>query len=279
MSGRETTGYTWDNSETAEVSKRFESLEILYDPATFSHIESFGIKEGWKCLEVGGGGGSVSRWLSTKVGNSGRVLITDINPLFLNSLKGTLSNVDILTHDITEDSGIPRDYFDLAHARLVLLHLSQRQKALANIISTVKPGGWILIEDIDLILNEACRDYHPNLGVPPHMTTTLFSKLMEARDLVLRQHEADPHYARHLYSMLRSNGLVDVGISVGGYCVWSGGSDGAKVHLANSLQSKREILATGLLSEKEFDDVIKLMNDPEWKVFSHMMVSAWGRRP
>ncbi|MFI5419568.1 MAG: methyltransferase domain-containing protein [Nitrososphaerales archaeon] len=278
MSGRETS-YVWDNSETAEVSKRFESLKNLYDPITFSRIEALGIVEGWKCLEVGGGGGSVSKWLSSKVGSSGRVLVTDINPLFLNELQGKLDNVEVLTHDITSESGIPKNSFDLAHARLVLVHLSQREKALSNMVSTLKPGGRVLIEDFDWILNEVCRDYHPVLGVPPLMTTDLFAKLMQARDKVLKQHGTDIHYARRLYSMLRSNDLLDVGISVGGYGAWSGGSDGAKLHIANSLQSRKEILATGLMSEKEFDAAINLMNDPQWKVFSSMMISGWGRRP
>ncbi|MDA4114714.1 MAG: hypothetical protein OK474_11780 [Thaumarchaeota archaeon] len=80
--------------------------------------------------------------------------------------------------------------------------------------------------------------------------------------------------------MLRSNGLVYVGMSTGGVSTWSRGSACAKLHIANSLQSSDEMIATGFLSEGEFDASIKMMmNDPEWIVFSHMMVSAWGRKP
>ena len=272
-------GYLWDNTATPDVPQRFESLKIMYDPITFQHIESLGIAEGWRCLEVGGGGGSVARWLSEKVGGTGRVLITDINPHFLTGMTWTIGNVDVLKNDITGDSGLPKNAFDLAHARLVLVHLSQREKALANMVSTLKPGGWIVIEDFDMILSEALGDYHPRLGVPPTMATELFKKVRRATETVLEQHGADLHYARRLYSMMRSNGLVYVGMSTGGVSTWSGGSACAKLHIANSLQSKDEMIATGFLSEIEFDEAIKMMNDPEWVVFSHMMVSAWGRKP
>lgn len=271
--------YLWNNAATSEVSERFASLEIMYDHITFQHIESLGITEGWRCLEVGGGGGSVSRWLSDKVGGTGRVFITDINPQFLMGMTWTVGNVDVLKNDITADSGIPKNAFDLAHARLVLVHISQREKALANMVSALKPGGWVVIEDFDMMVSDVLGDYHPSLGTPPSMSTELFKKVMLATNRLLEEHGADLHYARRLYPMLRSNGLVYVGMSTGGVSTWSGGSACAKFHIANSLQSKDEMIATGILSEKEFDDAIKMMNDPEWVVFSHMMITAWGRKP
>jgi ubiquinone/menaquinone biosynthesis C-methylase UbiE len=117
--------YLWDNSAKSEIAQRFKSLETIYDPITFRHLKDLGISEGWECLEVGGGGGSVSRWLSDKVGSKGRVLITDINPIFLTEMGSKLGNTSVLQHDITNESGIPKRAFDLAHARLVLIHLAQ----------------------------------------------------------------------------------------------------------------------------------------------------------
>lgn len=112
LSEKISTNYLWDNSAASEVSQRFDSLAAMFDPNTFRYMESLGVREGWKCLEVGGGGGSVARWLSAKVGKTGSVLVTDINPLFLKDLKGTSGNVDVLLHDITKETGIPRDTFD-----------------------------------------------------------------------------------------------------------------------------------------------------------------------
>jgi SAM-dependent methyltransferase len=241
-------------------------------------MESLDVKEGWNCLEIGGGGGSVARWLSTKVGKSGRVLVTDINPLFLNELKGKTDNVDVLIHDITNEVGLPKNTFDLAHARLVLIHLPQRQRALANMISSLKPGGVVLIEDFDLLVSDFTRDYHPKLGVPPTMATEIFRKTLQARNTLLQRHGADLNYARNLYSLFRANGLVDVGFSTGGFRPWQSGTAGAQLNVANTIQSGEEIIESGLMSEKELEDAIKLMRDPEWIAFSPLMISAWGRK-
>ena len=226
LSEKISTNYLWDNSAASEVSQRFDSLAAMFDPNTFRYMESLGVREGWKCLEVGGGGGSVARWLSAKVGKTGSVLVTDINPLFLKDLKGTSGNVDVLLHDITKETGIPRDTFDLAHARLVLVHLAEREKALSNMIASLKSGGVILIEDFDMLISDFTRDYHPKLGVPPTMSTELFRKTLDARNTLLQKHGADLYYARRLYSMLRSNGLIDVGFSVGGFSPWQAGTAG-----------------------------------------------------
>jgi ubiquinone/menaquinone biosynthesis C-methylase UbiE len=275
----EKTSYLWDNAARSEVTKRFNSLESMYDPVTFQHFEDLGISGGWECLEVGGGGGSVTRWLSNRVGSRGRILVTDINPVFLSELEGKLSNVSILQHDITNESGIAKNAFNLAHARLVLIHLVQRNKALANMISALKSGGWLMIEDFDFIAPDVAWDYHARLGVPPTMKTELHTKVKHARDFLLEQHGADLYYARGLYSMLRTNGLTDVGISAQGIKPSKGGSAGSTLNIANSLQSKKEMIESGMMTEKEFDDAIEMMKDPEWTWISPLMVSAWGRKP
>ena len=64
--------YTLDNrGEIAEA--RYSELSALYDAQTIRHIEQQSIQEGWSCLEVGGGGGSIAAWLCTRVGQTGRI--------------------------------------------------------------------------------------------------------------------------------------------------------------------------------------------------------------
>jgi SAM-dependent methyltransferase len=44
---------------------------------------------------------------------------------------------------------LPAKDFDLVHARLVLCHLPEREQVLQRIMAALKPGGWIVIEDVD----------------------------------------------------------------------------------------------------------------------------------
>ena len=44
--------------------ERLDILETLNDPATFAWLAQLGISKGWRCLDVGAGGGSVARWMA-----------------------------------------------------------------------------------------------------------------------------------------------------------------------------------------------------------------------
>ena len=57
--------YIFDNAAVAPSSQRFSSLESLYDERSVRYLERTGIEAGWRCLEVGGGGGSIANWLAT----------------------------------------------------------------------------------------------------------------------------------------------------------------------------------------------------------------------
>ena len=72
---------------------------------------------GARCLEIGGGRGSIARWLCEYVGPKGRVTATDLETGFLSEL--SLPNLDVLRHDVTRDE-FPESSFELVHVRAVL---------------------------------------------------------------------------------------------------------------------------------------------------------------
>lgn len=51
--------YLFDNS-APEAGARFAGLETLYDAVTRRQLDRLGIGAGWRCLEVGAGGGSIA---------------------------------------------------------------------------------------------------------------------------------------------------------------------------------------------------------------------------
>jgi hypothetical protein len=74
------TRYVFDNAATAETGLRFAGLEATFDPSTISYLTGVGVTYGWACWEIGAGGGSIARWLAERVGPTGSVLATDIDP-------------------------------------------------------------------------------------------------------------------------------------------------------------------------------------------------------
>src|SRR5262252_7035337 len=53
--------YAFDNA-AAQTPARFSALARIFDPGTVRHLSAIGVGEGWHCLEVGGGGGSIASW-------------------------------------------------------------------------------------------------------------------------------------------------------------------------------------------------------------------------
>ena len=117
--------YALDNS-CRETPARFDALSGMFDRGTIRHLEDRGVSESWRCLEVGGGGGSITTWLANRVGPTGHVLATDVDPRFLEPLSAP--NVEVLKHNIVTDP-LPHATFDLIHARLVLIRLPERQES------------------------------------------------------------------------------------------------------------------------------------------------------
>jgi ubiquinone/menaquinone biosynthesis C-methylase UbiE len=188
----------FDNAQQQQAAQRFGGLAAQYDQWTIQHLERTGIGEGWHCLEIGGGGGSIADWLAQKVSPSGYVLTTDIDPRFLDALRDRKqANFEVRRHDIAADP-LPANAFDLIHERLVLLHVPQREQALRNIVTAQKPGGWFMLEEFDAwMVNRTAVTADP--------AAALYDKMRHAQTALMRQLGADNTFAR------AAHGLVDVG--------------------------------------------------------------------
>jgi ubiquinone/menaquinone biosynthesis C-methylase UbiE len=257
--------YAFDNrNDPAE--ERYRELSALYDAQTVRHIEQRGIEEGWHCLEVGGGAGSIASWLCTRVGPTGRVLATDIEPRFLETL--AFSNLEVRRHDIRYE-GLPEHQFDLAHARLVLMHLPGRELALQRMLVSVKPGGWIVVEEFD------------NLSILPNSTANPGEeelKVIRAGLRVLTARGVELRYGRWLPRQLRSLGLVNVGAEASA-SMWQGDSPGTRLYKLAFEELADPILRSGLISDAEFETDMRRLEELDFLMPSPMMWTAWGQVP
>lgn len=127
----------------AQERERLSGMEALWDPGSQVLLDNLGIGPGWKCLEVGAGGGSLVEWMASR---GAHVTAVDIDTRFVEHLAG--DSIEVRCMDIREDE-LPRAEFDLVHSRLVLEHLTDRRQILDRLASALRPGGWIVIEDYD----------------------------------------------------------------------------------------------------------------------------------
>jgi len=257
--------YILDNADP-EVPARFDALSTLYDRGTIQFLENCGVGPGWTCLEVGGGGGTIAAWLAARVGPSGHVLVTDLDPRFLDGLK--FSNLEVRCHNIVTDP-LPEAAFDLIHARLVLVHLPARETVLKRLIAALKPGGWIIDEEFDSVSLP---------GDPVLSPGEIQLKTQKALFRVVEERGVDRRWGRLLYGRMRALGLVDVRAEAH-LSMWSGGSAGASLARANFEQLRDVLVAGGLVTEEELQQDLARLDSPDFMMPSPILWTAWGRRP
>lgn len=267
------TGYIFDNAAERETEQRFGSLAALYDPRTIRFLEATGIGLGWRCLEIGAGGGSIAAWLADQVGDTGHVTATDLDPRFLTALSALgRPNVEVLRHDVTADP-LPEAAYDLIHARLVFIHLPTAREALGRVAAALRPGGWLVIEDFDPTLM-AERTYAA--ADPADAATAL--RAFAALERLRASRGVAPGWGRGLYQTFRALGLTEVGMD-GQVAVHAGGSAGARLFQANFAQIRDAAIAAGLIAAAELDRMLALLDDPDFAISTPVMFTAWGHRP
>lgn len=146
MNQQKNSEYVFDQTQHLKELARLQAIEKIFDPGTQRRLLGTGLKPGWRCLEIGPGAGSIMKWLDETVENTGKVVAVDVNPRFIKDKQSP--QIEIIKADIRllETLGAA---FDLIHARYVLIHIPDYQQTLKRILSFLKPGGWIVIEEPD----------------------------------------------------------------------------------------------------------------------------------
>ncbi len=144
--------YTLSNQwEHAEV--RLGLLEKMQNPSTFTLLEKIGIKPGMNCLDIGSGLGGVAKWMAERVGDTGQVYATDINTHLLERIRS--DNLLVLQEDFSASKiSLPANHFDLIHTRNVLMHLQNKEELIIRMVSLLKPGGVLVVEDMGVFAGD-----------------------------------------------------------------------------------------------------------------------------
>ena len=242
-----------------EERRRLELLEECLDPITARSLDAIGVGAGWRCLELGGGGGSVSRMLCERVGPNGRVTAVDLDTRFLDEL--TADNLEVQRRDIVSD-GLPGDDYDLVHARLLLMHLPTREKFVEQMAAVVRPGGWVLIEDMDVF---------PIWS----MAEGAFTEVWRAVAGAFETAGACPTIGHHLPALFDGAGLEAVE-PVCEVPVFRGDTPWADLITATVAQLRPALLAGGL-PEERLAALSREFGDPKLWFTGFAMYSVRGR--
>lgn len=113
-------------------------------------IDCAGVRPGQKILDLAGGTGDLTAKFSRLVGDSGEVVLADINDSMLKvgreklRNKGLVNNIRYVQAN-AEALPFPDNYFDLITIGFGLRNVTHKDQALASMYRALKPGGRLLV--------------------------------------------------------------------------------------------------------------------------------------
>ena len=254
------TGYALGQQGAEELEQtRLSLLAGRWEPLTIRQLDAIGVGEGWRCLDVGAGQGSVTRLLAERVGSTGSVLATDLDTRLLEPLAG--DRVEVKRHDLLSDP-LPDAAFDLVHVRNLLLHLPSRLDALRRLLVAVRPGGWIAIGDVDFTTVELS----PSNPAWERTRSAFWDAAIAAG--------WDIRYGARLLSDLHALELADI----------QGQSDvryerGSSANLfAHTVERLHERMISLGAADDDLRETQRLLRDPDIGFRTPSISTGWGRR-
>ncbi|WP_177155061.1 class I SAM-dependent methyltransferase [Glycomyces harbinensis] len=242
-------------------------LAEIFDRHTFGVLDPIAVRAGQRCLDLGAGGGSVTRRLADQVGPTGEVVAIDIDTTHLTDGPP----IAVHRHDINDGlSGPIAGPYDLIHARLTLTHLPRRDAIFTELVDALAPGGWIVIGD-------ASGRPLSVLSARSEQDVAVWKRIQHlSHEVVSPAGGIDFGWAHRIDDAMAGAGLTNVhGIEVSETV--NGGSPGALLHAALNLQAREPLLAAGA-EPRELERYQELTRDPEFRTWFYQFICLRGRK-
>ena len=158
------THFGYQTVDEADKARRvrgvFDSVATKYD--VMNDVLSLGLHRAWKAytvavaavqpgmqvLDIAGGTGDLARAFAARAGESGRVVLTDINEAMLRVGRDRLLDEGLVVPTAACDAEhlpFADGSFDLASVAFGLRNMTHKEAALAEMCRVLRPGGRLLV--------------------------------------------------------------------------------------------------------------------------------------
>ncbi len=267
--GERPTTYTIDGGLAGKT--RLNVIAEAMRPATTAVLAAAGVSEGARCLDVGCGGGHVTRELARLVGPAGSVVGIDLDAQILELARADadaegLPNVEYRLGAAEELEGGP---YDVVYARFVLSHVGEPAAVVEAMTRVASAGGLVIVEDIDYSASFC------------HPADAAFRRYVEIYQETVRRRGGDSGIGPALPALLRSAGLRSIAVTVAQPVAVDG-----PLKMANYLTLDRiaravvaEAVATPVEVQALLAELLVLTEDSTTLLSLPRIVQSWGLAP
>jgi SAM-dependent methyltransferase len=239
-------------------------------------LDRIDVKPGFRAVDIGCGPIGITNLLSERVGPDGLVVGVEREPRFFEMAravggKSESGNLRFLNADAL-DTGLEKNAYDLVHERLVLINIpvAAQQAILTEMLSLLRPGGTIAIQEFDFV-SFACEPDHPSWNI-------LFDAWRDA----FHAAGGNLFIGRSLARLLRSSGAENVQICA--HADFPRVGEYQRTHLLSLIESTPDlVLGSGRLTAIELQHHIavlaKHLANPDTALIDRLVVQAWGTKP
>lgn len=188
-------------------AERLRVLSAAMRPGTDALLDKVGIEPDMAVLDLGCGGGEVTVEIARRVGSGGRVVGLEMDERVLYHAQNLCSGEPLLGSVVEWRHGYVEELeetntFDIVYSRFLLSHLADPADVLRRMDRALRPGGCIVVEDIDI----TAHTHWPR--------SAAFSRYVELYAASARARGADPSIGPRLAGMFMQAGLADVDVFV-----------------------------------------------------------------
>ena len=246
------------------------------EPHARSMLNRIAFEPGSRAVDFGCGPIGILNLLSERVGSDGLVVGIEREPRFAAMARAELSerglrNVRVVEGDALS-TGLEKASYDMVHERLILINLppTSQEALLAEMLSVLKPGGTIALQEFDSA-SYVCYPEHPSWNT----LLSLWNDSFHAAG-------GNEFVGRSLGRLLLSAGAENIQMQAHVEVAQLG--EYRRTHLLSLLESMQDLVeASGRITKTELKKHMVALSghlaDPQTTLIDKLIIQAWGQRP
>ncbi|GAA4344577.1 class I SAM-dependent methyltransferase [Flaviaesturariibacter amylovorans] len=254
----------------AEGKERLAVLGNVLNPGTLSLLQRLHPEPIGHFLDLGCGGGTVAIAVAqSELARNVTGADFDATVLELarqDAAEAGLTNIRFETADATALD--LHQQFDVVYARFLLSHLTDPPDTLKRMARAARPGGLVLVEDID---------FSGHYCAP---ASSAFTRYLELFVRAARNNGQDPDIGLRLFRLFHDAGLEDIGFSVTQPAFHEGPGKWMGYYTLDKISGA--VLRQGLATQSELqatlDELKAFTADPNSIISLPRVFQVWGRK-